>query len=143
MNLSTNVLQAFVLIFLEKFASRNRKMVSGVPIVFATVFPRRKIVYDSVCVYETYVGLADDDINIRNYIAEQTIYTDFQLIKRYACIISKAKKQLFSNRNVSWTMMNIKDNNHMEEQISHSENVYKTKFKIYKLPISRMQLFRK
>lgn len=118
-------------------------MVSGVPIVFATVFPRRKIVYDSVCVYETYVGLADDDINIRNYIAEQTIYTDFQLIKRYACIISKATKQLFSNRNVSWTMMNIKDNNHMEAQISHSENVYKTKFKIYKLPISRMQLFRK
>lgn len=76
MNLSTNILQAFVLRFLE-FASRNRKMVSGVPIVFATVFPRRKIVYDSGCVYETYVGLADDDINIRNYIAEQTIYTDF------------------------------------------------------------------
>lgn len=30
----------------------------------------------SVCMWD-YVGIADDDINIRNYIAEQTIYTDF------------------------------------------------------------------
>lgn len=38
-------------------------------------------------------------------------------------------------------MMNMKDNNHMEELIR--SYAYKTKFKIYKLPISRMQLFRK